>query len=412
MPVFGLHIRILGVALAAFVVVAEVAYADPTPDFFVLLERAKAAPRISAGEAEVAAAEARALQAEVGPNPSLSLEVENFGGKGLYQGTDASETTLSIGQLLELGGKREARIAAASLEAQAVRAQQTRNTSDFAAELAVAYARAEASAELAKLTAEAVGLAEGDAKTTRALVDSGREAELRFVQASAELARVRAELVQARAAEASAFARLTAFAGSKTPFDSIAVSLLSREPRATAVAGGTAPAVAVAQAESRAASAKVTIEERRWIPDITITGGVRSFASTDETAVVAGLSIPLPLFDQNRGGSAAARSEALAASLRLERAQSEADADRRAALAGLAAASQFLSAQLEVERASAEAYRLAQVGYEAGRVPLLELASVRRSLIETRRQTINIRLARVAAEAEAARVTGRLPFGE
>jgi len=412
MPVFGSHIRILGIALAAALAVPAAANADPTPDFFTLLERAKTAPRIAAGAAEVAAAEARALQAEVAPNPSLSLEVENFGGKGQYKGMDASETTLSVGQLLELGGKREARIAAASLEAQAAKAQQASNTSDFAAELAVAYARAEASVELARLAGEAVTLAEGDAKTARSLVESGREAELRSVQAKAELARANAELVQAQAAEAAAFARLTSFVGSTTPFDSISSSLLLREPRASIAGAGSAPSVVVAQAESRAASARVSVEERRWIPDVTITGGVRSFASTDETAVVAGLSIPLPLFDQNKGASAAARSDALAASLRLERARSEADAERRAALAELAAAGQFLAAQLDIEQASAEAYRLSQVGYEAGRVPLLELASARRSLIETRRQTINIRLARVAAEAEAARVTGRLPFGE
>jgi hypothetical protein len=106
-------------------------------------------------------------------------------------------------------------------------------------------------------------------------VESGREAELRSVQASAELARVKAELVQAQAAEAGAFARLTAFVGSRTPFDSITSSMLSREPRASAAGGADAPSVAVAQAESRAASARVSVEERRWIPDVTISGNQR-----------------------------------------------------------------------------------------------------------------------------------------
>jgi len=412
MPVIGTHTRILSIVLAAAAMIPAAAHADPTPDFLALLERAKGAPRIAAGEAEVAAAEARALQAEVLPNPSMSLEVENFGGKGQFEGFDSAETTLTIGQLLELGGKREARIAVASLETEAARAQQRRNASDFAAELAVVYARAEASAEFSKLAAEAVTLAESDARTAQALVSSGREAELRSVQAKAELARARAEQVQAKATEAAAFARLTSFVGSRTPFDSIPFSLLTREPKAALSDAATAPSVVVAQAESRAASARVGIEERRRVPDITITGGVRSFASTDETAVVAGFSIPLPFFDQNRGASAAARSDAMAASLRLERARAEAEADRQAAIAELAAAGQLLAAQLDLEQASAEAYRLSQIGYEAGRVSLLELASARRGLIETRRQTISTRLARVAAEAEAARVTGRLPFGE
>ena len=63
------------------------------------------------------------------------------------------------------------------------------------------------------------------------------------------------------------------------------------------------------------------------------------------------------------------------------------------------------------EAAAAEAYRLARIGYEAGRLPLLELTAARRALAAARLQTLEARLARVRALAEAARLAGKTPFG-
>ena len=65
---------------------------------------------------EVRAAEARMLQASLLPNPELEAEVENVGGSGAFNGTDMAETTISLSQLIELGGKRSKRTRVASLE--------------------------------------------------------------------------------------------------------------------------------------------------------------------------------------------------------------------------------------------------------------------------------------------------------
>nr|WP_167954243.1 TolC family protein [Sphingomonas jejuensis] len=384
--------------------------ADPAPDFFALLEQSRSSPRAAEQEATVAAAEARARQAGVRPNPSLSLEVENFAGTSPYTGLDAHETTLVVGQTLELGGKREARVAAARADVSAARARQEQVLVQYAADLAEAYATAEAAVARRALAIEAVELAEVDARTARLLVENGREAELRRVQANAELERARAGLVQAQAEEAAAFARLTAAAGSPVAFDSLAGSLLSR-PLLAVTATTDAPAVSTARAERAAADARVRSEARRAIPDVTLSGGVRRFGERDATALVAGVSVSLPLFDRNRGATEAARAELRAAEARVLRAQADAEAERRAAGVERDAADARLQATLSGEQAAAEAYRLARIGYEAGRLPLLELTAARRALVEARGSTIDIRLARVRAEAEAARLSGRIPFG-
>ncbi|HPC96950.1 MAG TPA: hypothetical protein PLU87_18550 [Sedimentisphaerales bacterium] len=62
------------------------------------------------------AAEARRLQASVPPNPELAVEIESLAGRGQRSGFDGAETTVSLGQLIERGGKRDKRVRAASLD--------------------------------------------------------------------------------------------------------------------------------------------------------------------------------------------------------------------------------------------------------------------------------------------------------
>jgi cobalt-zinc-cadmium efflux system outer membrane protein len=74
-------------------------------------------PELAAFSWEVRIREARALQAGALPNPELSVEVENVAGTGAYHGSDRSESTLALGQRLELGGKRSKRRRVAELDA-------------------------------------------------------------------------------------------------------------------------------------------------------------------------------------------------------------------------------------------------------------------------------------------------------
>src|SRR3546814_11631596 len=63
--------------------------------------------------ADIAAAEAGRTIAGLRPNPTVSTEVENIAGTGLYRGLRGAETTVGVSIPIELGGKRSARIAVA-----------------------------------------------------------------------------------------------------------------------------------------------------------------------------------------------------------------------------------------------------------------------------------------------------------
>nr|WP_240454425.1 TolC family protein [Caulobacter sp. 17J65-9] len=400
----------MGVIVAALALVSP-ALAEPAPSFPDLLRQAEAtSPRLAESLAQVRAAEGRARQASARPNPELGLEVENFGGGEPFDGFAVAETTLSVAQPLELGGKRGARIGAARADVELARARQRQTMADFAFDLAAAYAEAEAADRRLVLAQEGLELAQTDARAARSLVDAGREAELRAVQSNAAVSAARADLDEAQAARSTAFARLTALAGSPTVFTSLDGSVLQDGPgqiAAPLAAQVTSPAVLAAEAEREAAARRVRMERTRATPDVTVAFGLRRFQGDDSTALVAGVSAPIPVFDRNQGNTAAAQGELQAAEARLNAARLDAEAELRSAQAQATAAQTRLAAATEGETTAAEAYRLARVGYDAGRLPLLEVLNARRTLAEARARTLDARLARLRSEAGLARLQGR-----
>jgi cobalt-zinc-cadmium efflux system outer membrane protein len=62
--------------------------------------------------------------------------------------------------------------------------------------------------------------------------------------------------------------------------------------------------------------------------------------------------------------------------------------------------------------AAGEAYRLARIGFDAGRISLLELRSTRAALNASRAAAVDARIARVLAEIDLAGLEGRVPFRE
>ena len=357
-------------------------------------------------------AEGLAVQASARPNPTVGLMVENAAGSGPYRDFDSAETTLSVEHLLELGGKRAARISSAQADLAAARARDAQGQVDFARDLALAYANAEAAQQRLTIVKDGVDLAQVDARAAHLLVDHGKEAQVRAIQADAGLASARAELGVVQAEAETSLVRLSALTGSSGPYIAIAGGLLDATPTPPSPEPTFSPAIAVARAERDAAERRIAVERSRRTPDVTVSFGVRRLQGDDATAAVFGISAPLPLFDRNRGAVAAASANVQAAQARLAMVQAEQNGDRHAATAQVAAATQTLGASRQAESAASEAYRLARLGYDAGRLPLPEVLAARRDLIAARSRTLDTKLARAKAFAELARAQGRIPFGD
>jgi cobalt-zinc-cadmium efflux system outer membrane protein len=408
------HLRwVLGIAVACAAFCA--AYAEPAPPYSELVRRAElTAPRIAESEANIRAAEGGTIQAGVRPNPSIGLEAENIGRGTSDNGLSQEQTTLSLIQPFEIGGQRTARINAAGAALETARAERDRTRIELAYELAVAYVSAEEAGQRAELAAESLDRAQEDERAALALVNAGREADLRAVQANAARTAAEADLESARADATEALARLSGLAGSPVPFTGITPSLLDRAAEAPRAGSDqiSSPAVRAAEAARSAAFQRIAVERTRATPDVSISLGVRRFGGENAKAVVAGVSIPLPLYNSNAGNIATAEAELAAAEARVAGARLSAEADYRAALSQAVAAERRVNAADQAVQAADEAYRLARVGYDAGRTPLVEVLASRRTLTDAQLRSLDARGARVRAEASLARLTGRIPFGE
>lgn len=389
--------------------------AEEVPPYQELLQQSlSSAPILQQQEAYVRAARAEADQARLWLNPSVSASYENIDAPK-SGGVSQRQDTFTVTQPFEIGGKRAARIEVGDRNLAAADARNRHSQINYSAELALAYATAEAAQIRRSLASEELTRANDDLRIARVQVKAGREAELRVAQALASFSAAQAAEETAKADQTEALERLSALVGVKSTYTIIAHSFLNSLPAyrsTTARNEEEAPAIISAAAERDALEAQVRVEEKRWIPDLGLNVGKRKYAWSDDGGLVVGISATIPLFDQNRHGVDAARARASAAEARLEASRLETVAARRSALAQVAASEKRLAAAIQGEGAAAEAYRLGRIGYDAGKNSLLELLVIRRALTDAKLSTIDARLAQVRALASLSKVDGQMLFGE
>lgn len=391
----------------ALIATSGAAWAEPVTLPEALDQAAGNSPRLAQARAQAEAAEARARQAGVSPNPEISLEVENFAGTGPYRNVRSAETTLALSQRLELGGKRSARVAVASAERDAALLAYKRAEADLARDIRIAYAELRAAEDRAVLARDNVAQAEELARSARLFVEVGRDPPLRKLRADALLAEAKAE-------QARTFGELL------TARRALADLIGSSDPELSAVGfdeGATPPMLPpatptldeqLAAAERDAARARILVAKANAVPDLTASAGVRRISDGRETAFVAGIALPLPIRDRNRGNIAAAGSDSLAAESALAQARLDANRAQHDARMLLGAANERVAALSGPGLAQAEeAVRLARIGYSAGKFSLIELIDAQSALNAARETLITARLDRVRALAALIRATAQ-----
>jgi cobalt-zinc-cadmium efflux system outer membrane protein len=370
-------------------------------------------PALAAFSWEVRAREAALVQAHARPNPELRAEIEDFAGSGPVSGFDAAQTTLSVSQLLELGGKRGRRVERAGLE------RDLAGWDYEAARLAVATSTAEAFFRVLALQRR-LAIAEdgrgvaGDA--VRAVEAAVRAGGVSPVEAArARVARERAGLEHAALARELAAARTalaTHWGASDARFERAIGDLdaLALPPPLTALLplAEESPGLARFASELAARRAALAAEQAERTPDVRLALGGRHYADGGDGGVVAELSLPLPLFDQRRGALLEAR-------YRLRRAESERRAADVAIGAALRSAHQRLTGAFEEalalrERATPEAERAFEGAREAWRHGLLryvEVLDTQRTLFALRAEEVDALASYHAARTELEGLIGR-----
>ncbi|MEL3891679.1 TolC family protein [Ferrovibrio sp. MS7] len=370
-------------------------------------------PRLRVAEARREAAGGDRLQAEARPNPELFVDADNFAGSKSYRGSRNIEVAAGISQTIEMGGKREARIGFA--DAGLALAGHERDVDQLALreEIARGYVSALYAARVVALEGDRLKNAQALAGAVRERVQNGREPP--FQARKSEIAQAAAE-VATQKAEREYAAVLATLAGSLgvTRIDlandggwfersGALPNVGPDEESLRANPDFSRAGAAIAQA--RTAIAK---EQSAAVPDPTLRAGIRRYNEDDSNAFMVGISIPIPVFDSNRGGIQRARQE-------LVRAEAEADALRLNLLASLAKARQSLqAAHREVEvlsrtiiPAADETYAAAAEGYAAGKFGFLDLLDAQRTQFDVKAQHATALRDYHLARIELMRLAGR-----
>lgn len=392
--------------LAGMLAVTGPAFAEPVTLSDALTRGQEVSPRVAKARAELKAAEERAIQAGVRPNPEVSVEVENFGGTGPYHTFRSTETTVSVAQPFELGGKRRARKGVAAAERDYAQIALRRAEADLAYDIVVAHAELRASEDRADLARKVLARAVELARIAETLVDVGRDPPLTKLRADALLAEAQAEDLRATSELLAARQRLALLIGSDDGELSASVQDVAVPPALPANAQSLDERLAAAERD--AASARVRLAQAEGVPDITASGGVRSFRESKDTAFVVSVSIPLPVFNRNRGNIYAARAEGDAAEAQLAQTRLDTRYSRREAELLLAAADERLTALSGAGLFQAnEAARVAEIGYQQGKFTLIELIDAQEALTSANLKLIEAQLDRARAIAALGRANAQ-----
>lgn len=349
-------------------------------------------PVIALSQAEISAARGEVRQAGVGPNPEVSVEIENFGGSGAFSGLRSNETTLMFSQPIELGGKRGARRRAAQAQADVAELNARIMQADLALTVRQRFTDAVAAQERLVLASDVLERNTELARVANELVDAGREPPLRAMRANAALGEAQAGLRAAEADDLEARLALAELWAAIVPPDAVAPVWLEIENAEGFGSVSDTLALQRADAELQAARAVVDRERANAVPDLDVGAGVRRFEESDDTAFTVGASIQIPLRNRNQGNIDAAEARTQAAESQRQLLRLQLQREISSLRANIDAAQERVDTISNTTLPNAEeALRLAQLGYRYGRFNLIDVLDAAAARDDARSRLINAR---------------------
>lgn len=406
-------------ALAAMAALAQPAPAPAPGEAALTLGEARALalrdnPGLRAAEAGWRASQGAARQAGSLLNPSLELAREDFGGGGVAE-QRAPQESLALSQTLRIGGKRQAAREAAGSASEAALEEVRLVRLEVLAQVDRDFADLLGAQERARIAAEDAGTALEMVRAVEALVEAGEVSPIEVSRAQNEADLAQVDLRAAERGVETARVRLARTLGQQSPRFSRAGGELLQEvpvPEEAEVLGRLQglPDLTRWDAETRRLDAELSLAKRAPLPDPTLSFGMRRYTTTGEKAYFAGIALPLPLFDQNRGavieassrldqGRLARRAEELR--LRTEAAEALSALSRAAAEVG--------ALRGHIVPGAERIYGAVNEGYLRGKFGLLDLLEARRSLASSRVRLVDALVALNQAKADLDRLTATPP---
>jgi cobalt-zinc-cadmium efflux system outer membrane protein len=362
--------------------------AEPTDELILRQALALALtrnPELAAVSYDIRIGEARILQAKLLPNPEAEFTSENIAGSGEYSGANLSENTLLLGQLIELGGKRRARVREAASGRDLAGFDYETKKREVFLKTAQDFIDVLALQRRIVINEQLVRLANDFIPVVVKRIEAGKASTLEKTRFDVAIGSARIDLEQAKHDLVAARQRLASRWGSLKPrFASVAGNLdatpaaVSLDALARRLAAN--PRLARFGAEVAQREAALAREKAAAIPNVTLRAGGRQINERNDTTAVVGFSVPLPLWNRNQGNIRAARERVdradaeqatVAAELMTELTEGYENLER--------ARGAILILRENVLPGAEEALKATTEGFEAGRFSYLDVLEARRT---------------------------------
>ncbi|MFZ5984476.1 MAG: TolC family protein [Acidobacteriota bacterium] len=366
-------------------------------------------PELEAAEAGWRASQGAARQARSLLNPTLDVSRDDFGGT-VPLVERAPQEAIGVSQTIRLSGKRKAEVAAADSASTVAREQLRQAKLDLMATVEKEFAELLGAQERERIAAENLDTAREMSRVVQALVDAGEASPIEAVRAQNEQDLAAIDGANAAQELAAARSRMARTLGRDGKPIGRAEGVLPEEASVPDEAAALAsiarlPDLMRWTAETARLEASLQRARREAIPDPTLSFGMRRYTTTREKAYFAGISIPLPVFNHNRGGI-------IEASARLDQGRLEMRAEELRLRAAVQSARSALHRSVqEVDSLRGKilpnaerVYSALNEGYLRGNFRLLDLLEARRSLAVLRLRSVDARVRLCVAKADLDRL--------
>lgn len=368
-------------------------------------------PQLRAFEWEKRAREAAVLQAGLRPNPELIALADPVGNNALT-GLDGPTVTMSLSQLIELGGKRAARIKAAQSTQETARWDYEIKRLEVLTVAAQAFVEVLSAQYRLTLASDMQRLTEQVVAAVSARVRAGKVSPVEETKARVALSSVRIEQIRAEGELEAARSRLVASWGGTMPRFTKAVGYIETIAPLPTLDGlmrrlWQNPELRRWASALMERQALIHLEETRAIPNLTANLGIRHYNDTGDNALVAGVIVPLPVFNRNQGAI-------LEAERRLSKAREEQSATESRVTAALNTAyrnlaiayAEVTSVKTEVLPGAQSAFEAARKGYQLGKFNFIDFLDAQRTLFAARAQYVRALANYHGARFEVERLIG------
>ncbi|MEI6653792.1 MAG: TolC family protein [Verrucomicrobiota bacterium] len=367
-------------------------------------------PQLQASAARKDAAAGRALQARAWPNPELEVSADDLPTR--HGGFSKAKNMAGINQVVPYPGKKKADGQIGAADAAVGTAAWHQHRAELVREVKIAYCQVQTAERSAAVATDLVRVADAAAAAAAKRNTAGEIALQELLRAEIQLEQTKTEKVDAAREAAGARQELVRLLGrpdlggaqlTGAPDESGKLALLNVAP-SSILAGHPAMVAARARRDQALATLRRAGLEPR--PDVTVGVAVGRDEAANENLMALRFSIPLPLFDRNKGNQQEARAGVREAEAGIVATQQELLASWRTAVARYKAAAAQVAAHRErILPKSEQALSLVQTGFEEGKFNFIDYLDIQRTTAEARlayqKKLLELNSARAELEAMA-----------